>query len=693
MFTFGVKFVLACYAGVRVYEKFRGPEPAEIETRHTKTTDDNNEREKNLHYMKMTGLTVGLAGLANLNPVFLPVMLGSFTYVAIPYLRVFENSILVKKKIDGYVLYGIADFMALGLGRLVAASLAVGLLHTARFVISNAKRNSKQTLLDVFGEQPNKVWVIIEDQEVEVPLVEVQPGDIIAVNTGDMIPVDGLVVEGIAAIDQHRLTGESQPAEKTEGDQVFASTQIMRGRLCIRVTTSGSDTTVAKISEVLSHSVDFKSSSQLRGEQWADSWNIPILALGFASMPLLGPAGTVAILNAHMAQAIRVVAPLATLNHISIASQKGILIKDGRVLEDLPGIDTFLFDKTGTLTSDEPVVGRVLIYHSDYSEEDILAYAAAAEGKLKHPIARAIVKRASQANIDIPRVDDADYKIGHGVSVNIDGKLIQLGSQRFMSGENITLPDDLSRQLQDTHGAGHSLVMLAIDGQLAGVLEMHATVRPEVSDLLAGLRQRGVKHLAIVSGDHRQPTQALTARLGMDDCFYEVMPQHKADIVEQLQAEGRSVCFVGDGVNDTIAMKKANVSISLSGATSIATDTAQIVLMDGSLGKLVELFDIAVALNKNLEMAWRLNMVPSMATIFSTFAFRIDIIVALFISQSGLATGIVNATLPLRKARKEAERLTQAAAFNDRELLLQEEADDQSRAGSINGSPAPGPSP
>lgn len=669
MFLFGVEFVFASYAGVRVYEKLRGRQLGASKT--TKSSDgkalqikqaleDTDEREKNLHYMKMSGITVCLAGLAHLNPVFLPLMLSSFTYTAFPYLRVIEHSLLKKNKIDGYVLYGIADFMTLGLGRTMTSSFAVGLVHTAHFVISNAEKNSKQSLVNIFAKQPNTVWLLKEGTEIETPLEDISPGDIVLVNTGDLIPVDGVVLQGWATVDQHMLTGESQPAEKAKGDKVFASTQLMTGRLRVRVSTSGNDTTVAKISEILKHSVDFKTHSQLKGEQWADAWNLPVLGLAFASMPLLGPVGTVVILNGHIAQNIRIVAPLSTLNYLTIASHKGILVKDGRVLEDLPDIDTFLFDKTGTLTSEEPTVGRILVYCVDYTEDDILRYAAAAERKLNHPIARAILNRAADADLTLPEVEDADYLIGYGITVHIDGQLIQVGSQRFMEKEGIALPDNCQTEMQDAHEAGHSLIMLAIDKHLAGVLEMHATIRPEVRELLSVLRQNGVRHLAIVSGDHQRPTQKLAEILGMDDCFYDVLPQNKAEIVETLQAQGRTVCFIGDGVNDTIAMKKANISISLSGATTVATDTAQIVLMDGSLNHLPKLLKISQELHHNLNNSWLFNIVPGALTIFSAFAFRIDIIVALLLSQGGLGLGIANAMLPLRRISHEEKQLLAA---------------------------------
>jgi heavy metal translocating P-type ATPase len=663
MFLFGLEFVFASYASVRLYERLQQKKLVEQpkqnvekiadEPLETKELIKKNESEIDLHYMKMSGLTMVLARLSYIHPIFLPPMLLSFTYISIPYLRIIENSLLEKKKVDGYVLYGIADMMTLSLGHLTTASFAVGLVHTAKFVISNAEKNSKQSVVSLFAKQPNSAWLLIDGVEIETPLEKITTGDIVVVNSGDIIPVDGIVVKGMAAVDPHALTGESQPAEKIEGDQAFAATQVMNGRLHIQVSKSGSETTAAKITDILTHTIDFKTNSQLKGEQWADNWNIPVLALAFASMPWLGAVGTVVILNGHIAQNIRIVAPLSTLNYLNIAARKGILVKDGRVLEDLPTIDTFLFDKTGTLTSEEPEVGKIWVYLENYNENNILEYAAAAESKLKHPIARAILNRAKTANLTLPDIDDSNYTIGYGITVHIDGKEIQVGSRRFMDKESIDLPEDFDVQMQEAYDSGHSLIMVAIDKQLAGVLEMQASIRPEVIDLLKNLRKSGVKHLAIVSGDHKQPTQKLAQTLGMDDYFYDVLPQNKAEIVEKLQSEGRKVCFIGDGVNDTIAMKKANISISLSGATSVATDTAQIILMDGSLKNLTELLNIAHELDQNLQKGWLFNIVPGTVTIISAFALHINIPTALLLSQGGLGLGIANAMYPLQKLDSE----------------------------------------
>ena len=663
MFLLGVEFVFVSYVGTRLYEGIQGKkrektagkslllEGLVVENRPLIPEVDG--REKNLHYTKISVLTMALARLSYLYPVFLPAMVLGFTYVSIPYLRDAEESLLEKKKIDGHVLYAIADMMTFGIRSLTTAAFGVALFHAAKFVISNAEKNSKQSVINIFAKQPNTVWLLIDDIEVETPLDKIVCGDIVVVNAGDVIPVDGLVIKGMAAIDQHTLTGESQPAEKIAGDTVFAATQLMSGRIHIEVKNSGSKTTAAKMADILTHTIDFKTNSQLKGEQWADQWNVPVLLLGLAAMPWLGAAGTVVILNGHIAQNIRVVAPLSTLNYLNLAAHKGILVKDGRVLEDLPTIDTFLFDKTGTLTSEEPEVGKIHVYLASYSENDILAYAAAAEVKLKHPIARAILNRAYAAGVVLPEVDDSNYSIGYGIAVSIEGKLIQVGSRRFMEKNSIALPELLDEQMQEAYNSGHSLIMIAIDKQFAGVLEMQATVRSEVIELLANLRKQGVKYFAIVSGDHKQPTQKLAEALGMDAYFYDVLPQNKAEIVEKLQTEERKVCFIGDGVNDTIAMKKANISISLSGATSMATDTAQIILMDGSLRNLNELLTIAKGLDRNLQKGWLFNIVPGIVTVVSAFAFHIGILTSILLSQGGLTLGIANAMLPLRQIKDE----------------------------------------
>jgi Cu2+-exporting ATPase len=465
-----------------------------------------------------------------------------------------------------------------------------------------------------------------------------------------------VIVEGMAMIDQHALTGESTPAEKGVGDKVFASTLMVAGKVFVSVEKSGSDTASAKISQILNDSAGYKLSSQHKGERLADKAVIPTLAIGSVGLATMGPAGAVAVLNSDFGTGIRMAAPLAMLSSLALCANKGILVKDGRALELMNEIDTVLFDKTGTLTRERPEVGRIIAANG-FSEERILQFAAAAERKFHHPIALAILHKAKDLNLELPNIDDTQYKVGYGITVHVEGHTVRVGSKRFMELEGIELPPEVKESLEVSHLEGHTVVMVSVDGKLGGALELQAAVRPEVRDIVAGLRQRGIKHLAIISGDHDAPTRKLAESLGMDRYFAQVLPADKADYVEKLQKEGRKVCFVGDGINDSIALKKANVSISLRGASSIATDTAHIVFLEEGLAKLCELRDISHDLDRNVKRSWNLILAPNIACIVGVFTLGFGIMTSVVTNNVAALAALGNGMLPLRKiAQIEAER-------------------------------------
>jgi Cu2+-exporting ATPase len=287
----------------------------------------------------------------------------------------------------------------------------------------------------------------------------------------------------------------------------------------------------------------------------------------------MGPPGAVAVINSDFGTGIRMAAPLAMLSTLALCAQKGVLVKDGRALDILCEIDTVIFDKTGTLTRERPEIGRIVAANG-FDPAQILGFAAAAEQRFHHPIALAILDKAEDQGLQLPSTDDTQYKVGYGITVGVDGRRVRVGSRRFIESEGISLSPEIETALAEAHDEGHTMVMVAVDNEIGGALELQAAVRPEVRDIVQGLRDRGIKHVAIISGDHEAPTRKLAQELGMDRYFAQVMPPDKAEYVEKLRNEGRKVCFVGDGINDAIALRKANVGISLRGATMIATDTA-----------------------------------------------------------------------------------------------------------------------
>ncbi|MDM8563526.1 HAD-IC family P-type ATPase, partial [Candidatus Marithioploca araucensis] len=353
----------------------------------------------------------------------------------------------------------------------------------------------------------------------------------------------------------------------------------------------------------------------------------------------------IAVLCNSFGNNITLLTSFGTFNHLTLASKQGILVKDGRALEMLNTVDTVLFDKTGTLTKEQPEIGKIVVC-DEYGEEQVLMYAAAAERKLTHPIAKAILQKAKESELTLPNIEDSQYQIGYGITVNIENKLIRVGSGRFMQMTGFVLPKKIEEAMAYFHSQGHSLVMVAVNQKIIGAIEIQAAIRPEVKQIINELRQRGIKQIAIVSGDHKHPTQKLAKCLDIDDYFYDVLPENKAQIVEQLQQEGKVVCFIGDGINDSIAMKKANVSISLRGASSIATDIAQVILMDGSLSHLDQVFDISTGLDQNLHNSFAITLVSGAINIGGVFFSHFGIIPAIIINNGGFFVGLGNAMSP-----------------------------------------------
>lgn len=607
--------------------------------------------------------SVLLAVTSTIVPVLAPVSAAVFLYSVFPSFKSAYQVLFKERRLGVDVLDSIVVLTCLVTGQVLAGTVLGVTLGVARKLVQKTEDNSKKMLLNVFGKQPRFVWLEVDGVEVETPLERLKTGDIIVVHTGETVPVDGVVFDGMALIDQHTLTGESAPVEKLTGDRVLASTTVIAGKVRITVTSAGSETTSAKLAQILNDTAGYKLRSQSRGEELADRAVAPTLALGALGLASIGINGATAVVNCDLGTGIRMAAPIAMLSSLTLSAEHGILVKDGRALELLKSVDTFLFDKTGTLTRERPEVGRVLTF-GGFEANQILRWAAAAESKFSHPIAKAISDKARALGLDLPAIDDSKYKVGYGITVSVDGHTVRVGSARYMRHEGIALPVELERETEAAHADGNSMVMVGVDDALGGALELQAAERPEAAAVIAGLRARGAKHLAIISGDNQQPTRKLAERLGMDRYFAEVLPQDKAKYVELLQKEGRTVCFIGDGVNDSIALKTANVSISLRGASSIATDTAQVVFMEDSLIKLLELIDTSRELHRNISTSWVLILVPNLLCIGGAFFAGFGVLHSMIFNQIGGLAALGNGLLPLRKAaalRAQKDRRALAA--------------------------------
>ncbi len=532
-------------------------------------------------------------------------------------------------------------------GHLVLAALA-GLINGFIVkIIEQTEDQSKQQLLNVFSGHPSRVWLERDGVEIEVDFTHIQVGDRVIVNAGEIVPVDGQIQDGLATIDQHLLTGESQPVEKAAGDRVFAATLLLSGHLRIQVETAGEETVAAQIGQVLNNTQHYKDKLIIRGQKISYAFLPVELGISAVTWLLRGPGDALTVLWSALGTNMIYLGPLSVLSYLQLLSRRGILVKDGRVLESLRQVDTVIFDKTGTLTLEQPTVGKIHCL-GDWDENTLLAYAAAAEYRQSHPIAKAIRDHATSQNLEIPSLDEAHYEVGYGIKVRINGQLIRVGSARFMSREGIELPEvaQFIQTLAETEG--FSLIYLAIEQQLSGILEMHPNPRPEAIEILRYLKQRGMK-LYIISGDHEHPTRRMAETLGIEHYFAEVLPENKANLVKQLNERGQFVCFIGDGINDAIALKSAQVSISLKGAATVATDTAQIILMDGTLNHLQQLFHLADEFENTMHSNFLTTIVPGVICISGVYFLHFNLAIGMGIYYIGSAVGLSNTLWPLVK--------------------------------------------
>jgi Cu2+-exporting ATPase len=606
---------------------------------------------------------------------FLPlaaINIGSIIWLGLPmYKRGYQALVKEHRLTYPVVLMGAEMAIILG-GHFVAGSVAMLMVTATNKIINRTEDHFRRNVTEALGQQPRTVWLLVNGVEVETPLAAIRQADVLVIGAGETIAVDGVIIDGAAIIDQHRLTGEAQPAEKTVGDEVLASTVVLSGTIQVQVQKTGEETSAAQIAVILQRVGRTRLAFNSRVQNFVDGMTLPMLALGGTALVTLGTEGAAAVMSVGVGSVARFGGPLSMLSYLNVAARHGLLIKDARSLETLKNVDTIIFDKTGTLTLEQPQVSRIHLCqdrgsrngHQPISEELLLSYAAAAESKQSHPIAKAIMTAAQTRGLTVPAIADAHLEIGYGIKVrltnpqsairNPQSAMVLVGSRRFMEMEGIAIPAELEAVQEACHDLGHSLVLVAINEQVAGAIELQPTLRPEALAAIAALRKRGLA-LYIISGDHEAPTRQLAETLGIEHYFAGVLPQEKAGLVEQLKAEGRKVCFVGDGINDGLALSKADVSVSLRGASTLATDTAQVVLMSQDLRQLEFLLQLAREFEQSLKWLFRLTLVPVGTVVASTFLLHTGIYTSLLVWQLGMLSGIGMGFLPLWKQAPKSD--------------------------------------
>ncbi len=487
-----------------------------------------------------------------------------------------------------------------------AAAVIVTLILLGRYLEANARQRTSEAIRKLAGLQSRTAWLLRDGTPREVPVESVRPGDLLLVRPGSRVPVDGDVVEGESHVDESMINGEPLPRAKTAGSELIGGTVNKHGSLVMRATRTGDNTVLSQIIRLVAEAQAGKPAIQRFADRIAAVFVPVVMALAaivFLVWLIAGPqpalnyafVAAVSVLLIACPCAMGLATPTAIMVSTGKAAELGILFRQGSIMEQLAQVDLIVMDKTGTLTQGRPEVAEFIAWHDD--EDTLLSWIAAVEQASEHPIARTIVELVHERKPDLQEsmapVTDFQALPGKGVSGRVDGHHILIGTARFLAHKDIDLTPGTphARRLA---ARGMTLAWCAVDGRLAALFAVSDPLKPGSKSAVQRLRTQDLE-VTMITGDNRQTAEAVARQLGLpqDAIRAEVLPGHKADHVRRLQAAGRKVAFVGDGINDAPALAQADVGIAMGTGTDIAMESGDVILMSGNLHALADTIELA----------------------------------------------------------------------------------------------------
>jgi Cu2+-exporting ATPase len=540
-----------------------------------------------------------------------------------------------------------------------ASSILLVFILLGHWLEMRARAGASEAIRALMDLTPPMATVLRDGKELEVPTAEVVSGDTVVIRPGNKIPVDGTVLEGASLVDESMLTGESMPVEKKVGDTVIGATINKSGTFQYTATKVGADTALAQIVKLVQEAQNSKAPSQLladRAAQWLVWAAILVGLLTFVvwfwviGQPLLFAVSlTITVFVIACPDALGLATPMAIMVGTGLGAMNGILFKNASALEDATKLDVIIFDKTGTLTMGQPEVVD-LVTADGATEHQLLAAAAAVEAGSDHPLAQAILRRA--AKVKAPKATGFTNIDGKGARARIGGKTVLLGNKRLMTENKIGL-GELGEKSEALQGAGRTVVHLAVGGKLVGLIAIADAVRPTAVEAVKALRARGVE-VIMLTGDNQGTAERIAKGLGIDRVFADVLPGDKASKVKELQAQGKKVGMVGDGVNDAPALTQADVGFAIGAGTDVAMESADIVLMRSDPFDVVGAIELSRAtlrkMHQNLWWAVGYNVIafPLAAGVFYPFLLGPSIAA---IAMSGSSALVAINALMLKRTR------------------------------------------
>ena len=524
---------------------------------------------------------------------------------ALPYIKSGLNS-LSNGKLNVDVLDAASITAAIASGSSSTASSVMTLLTISSLLEGYTHKKTKNALSDSLAINIDTVWQVTDEGLKKVPLKSVSLGDVLRVQQGSMIPIDGVIKNGEAGVNESAMTGEAMAQHKSEGSTVYAGTVIEDGSLDITVSAMPDNNRINKVIELIETSDSLKSGVQTSAEKFADRLVPFSFALSLATYLFTGNiTKAISVLMVDYSCAIKLSTPICVISAMREAANREIMIKGGKFLENYALADTVVFDKTGTLTVSCPKLAKIIAF-GDYTEDKILKISACLEEHFPHSVAKAIVRAAEEKGLRHEEEHaDVEYVVAHGIATQLYGNRALIGSAHFIfEDEKIPLSDEQKLCIENA-GDEYSKLYLAIGNSLVGVLCIEDPIRENAEVVIKTLKKCGLSDIMMITGDGEQTAKSVCRKLGIEKFHAKVLPEDKLRIIEAIKSEGHKVVMVGDGINDSPALAAADVSIAMKDASDIAREVADITLLTSDLEKLIVLRKLSERLFKRIHRNYR----------------------------------------------------------------------------------------
>ena len=588
-----------------------------------------------------------------IDPAWVTVILSGY-----PLLYLAITRLVYQKWISSCLLISIAMVASLFIGELFAAGEVAFIMSIGAILEDMTVARAKKGLSQLIALTPVQARILMSTQdgitEKMIPADQVKKDDILRVFPGETIPVDGLIIKGESSIDQSIMTGESLPVDKGIGESVFCGTMNCFGSIDMKATKVGEDSSLQKMIRMVEQAEEKKAPMQRIADKWS-VWLVPIAlfiaiaafvvnwATGMEIMTALNRGVTVLVVFCPCALALAT--PTSIMAAIGQATKHGVIIKSGAALETLGKADTIVFDKTGTLTYGKLEVTDVFPFSETITKDELLLLAAAAESKSEHPLGKSVMEYAKENQLILPSVENFQMQAGRGIEGDVDGKHIICGNEDFLSTKNIFCDEQMKQVLQQYQNQGKASILIACQDDCIGVIALSDVLRPESDQIISQLDAMNVQSV-LLTGDNKRAANHFAKKTGIKNIHADLLPENKVEVIESLKHSGKTVCMIGDGVNDAPALKTADVGVAMGGIGSdIAIEAADAALMRDNISQLVYLKRLATTTLNTIKLNITISMCINAVAVTLSVLGVLNPVTGALVHNAGSVLVVLNAAL------------------------------------------------